>query len=89
MISNDEIKFRKLSIKYEFTTKYQLGMVPVIEGKGMLDIQRKVLTFRDLSLKQINFDDVWNTWETFSSPNDIPVKPFIRLSSLAVDSDIT
>jgi len=89
IISDEEIKFRKLSIKYKFTTKYQLGMVLAIEGKGMLDIQSKVLTFRDLSLKQINIDDVWSTWETFNSPKEIPVKPFIWFSSLAVDSDIT
>src|SRR5205823_2642050 len=54
--SNEQ--FERLQIAYRFVPMYYLGMVPAIEGKGILDVQRQMLTFNNMFLQPINMAEI-------------------------------
>lgn len=76
---NGRAKFTELKIHYEVVPRFYLGFTPLIEGKGIVDIQENTLKTTGFITGKIDAVDVEKNWEQFEERKDIKVKPVFHL----------
>ena len=72
---NGSFEFNILEVNYNSVPRYYVGFVPLIEGKGIIDIQENVLKTRGFTTDKVVFEDIQKNWEVFDNLNDIKIKP--------------
>lgn len=76
---NEKVDFTVLKVNYEVVPRYYYGLVPLIEGKGIMDIQNNVLKTKSFKTDKISIEDVEKNWEKFDRLEDIKIKPVFHL----------
>lgn len=72
-------EFEILGVDYEVIPRFYLGLVPLVEGKGIVDIQEHILKTKGFTMDKIDVVDVEANWEKFEKLEDIKTKPFMHL----------
>lgn len=76
---NGRSTFNRLAVNYDVIPRFYVGLVPIIEGKGIVDIQEHALKTRGFTMDKIDVVDIERSWERFDRLEDIKTKPFMHL----------
>lgn len=76
--SMGDVSSNVLEIHYEVIPRFYLGLVPLIEGKGIVDIQENLLKTKSITTDMIHFEIIEKNWEMYDKLSDIKTKPVIH-----------
>jgi len=94
VLSESLVAFSSFKINYRFVSRFYFGMVPVIEGQGILEIlnaqkiytQVNFLRVKGLILEAINIVET-EKWEVCGSLEEIPVPAFLNVGYISWDNE--
>jgi len=76
---SEKFTFSKLQVEYEVRARFHFGYVPLVKGKGLVDIQEKCLKTPGFRTDKIDMVEVEKNWDLYEKLEDIKIQPFLHI----------